>query len=315
MNFKNKIFCYIGFTVVIFIAALSLWIIFSNNKPPHKNKTELIRKNYKIYAPDLPETLYFANEKVPLENYDTRRGLDYEILKIMYWHSETILYLKRANEIFPIVEKILKQYKIPDDFKYLLVAESGMVNTTSPAGAKGYWQFMKNTAKEYGLEINDDVDERLNLEKSTIAACKYIKDAYNQFNSWTLAAAAYNIGKDALKKQLQKQKVDNFYDLLLNRETSRYIYRILAYKLIFSNPRNYGFVLDTADMYKPVKTITISVDTSITNLIDFAQKQGTNYRMLKILNPWLISNKLTNKKHKTYKIKIITLQNRKTYHF
>ena len=311
--FGNQIFCWIGLIVVILTSVFVILKIFTSAKEPPKDRIAEIKENYKIYSPPIPEKVDFAGEKVPLEYFDVKRALDYELLKIMYWHSETILYLKRANEVFPIVEPILKKYGVPDDFKYLLVAESGMVNVTSPAGAKGYWQFMENTAKEFGLEVNDCVDERYNLEKSTEAACKYILKAYRQFKSWTLAAASYNVGRDRLKKTLENQKVNNFYDLLINRETTRYIYRIIAFKLIMTNPENYGFRLEEQDLYHPVKYKIVEVDSSISNLVNFALQQGTNYKLLKKLNPWLISNKLDNPNHKTYKIKILTSDNRKGF--
>ncbi len=319
MENLKKISCFTG--SVVLIAGVVFFIfkfwIFGTNPQNRNTRIEEIHRNYRIYSPPMPDTpLYFAGERVPLEFYDVRRSLDYELLKIMYWHSETILYFKRANYIFPVIEPILKKYGIPDDFKYLMVAESGLTNVTSPAGAKGYWQFMKSTAKEYGLEINDWVDERINLTKSTVAACKYLRDSYGQFRSWTLAAASYNMGRDAFKKQMLRQKEKSFYNLLLNRETSRYMYRILAFKIIMTHPRDYGFNLDKEDLYYPVRTDTIEVDTTINDLIAFAKQHNTNYKILKQLNPWLISDKLVNKSGKVYRIAIPKLpEARKTRHY
>ncbi len=255
-----------------------------------------IDQNYKVYAPPLPKKLSFAGEPVPLQYFDVRESLDRELLKVMYWHSETFLYLKRAPRFFPIVEKILKQNNIPQDFKYLMVAESGMSCVVSPSGAAGYWQFMDYTAKKYGLIVNNEIDQRYDIYKSTQAACNFFKDAYNQFGSWTLAAASFNVGKNALSRAIQKQGTSNFYNLALNTETARYLYRILAYKLIMSNPQKYGFHLRKQDYYYPIKVRFIKVDQPVDSWIIFAKKYGTNYKILLLLNPWIRSDKLS----KTY---------------
>ena len=271
---------------------------------PDDKVWEEIKKNYHIYAPPLPKKLDFAGEPVPLQYFDVRRSLDKEILKIMFWHSETILYIKRSATFFPIVEPILKKYGVPDDFKYLLVAESGMTNVVSPSGAVGYWQFMERTAKKYGLIINNEVDQRYDIIASTQAACRYLLDAYNELGSWTLAAASYNSGKSYIKRQLARQKVDNFYDLAVNVETGRYIYRILAFKLILSNPQKYGFYVRKQDMYYPIKTKVIVVKGPVNSWIDFAHKYGTNYKILLLLNPWIRSDKLTNPNNYTFYVKV-----------
>jgi len=202
------------------------------------------------------------------------------------------------------MEPILKEYGIPDDFKYLALIESGLQNITSPAGARGFWQLMPKTAREYSLEVNDNVDERYNLEKSTIAACKYLLEAKAKFGNWTLAAAAYNAGKGGISKKLYEQQVTNYYDLLLVEETSRYLPRIIAVKEILKNPYKYGFIFDKSDLYTKEKTKTVLVDTTITNLASFAKKQDINYKLLKIHNPWLRENKLNNKSRKIYQIKV-----------
>lgn len=259
----------------------------------------------------LPEEVNFAGEKVPLENFDVREALDKELLVNTYWHSSTFLLIKRANRFFPVIEPILKKHGVPDDFKYLALAESGLTNVVSPAGATGFWQLLKSTAKENGLEVNDEkvsalyeVDERYNIEKSTEAACKVLKHAYGIYNSWTMAAASYNMGITGLNKQIARQYSRNYYDILLNEETARYIFRITSLKAIVGNPEKYGFSLSKEDLYQPYQSKDIVVSGPIKDIAKFAFQHGTNYKMIKILNPWLRSNVLTNKAGKTYTIKI-----------
>lgn len=261
-----------------------------------------IVQNYQVYAMPKPNDLNFAGEIVPLDNIIVQESLDREIHSNTYWHSNTFFYLKRANRWFPVIEPILEEYGIPDDFKYLAVIESGLINATSPSGAKGFWQFMKKTGADYSLEISEDVDERLHPEKATIAACEYLMNAYKKFDNWTLAAASYNMGKAGLNGQLSKQKADNYYDLLLNLETGRYVYRILAAKCIFENPEQYGFNFRPEDLYPPYETTVVEVDSSISDIAEFANALGTNYKTVKILNPWLKNNKLSNKGGKVYEI-------------
>jgi len=297
--------------VLLFVLKLFSYSKVEVNDDPTYQKE--INNNYSVYSPIIPDEYDFAGEKIPLENIDVREALDYEILKIMYWHSECILQIKRANKFFPIIEPILAKNKIPDDFKYLVVTESGLQNVVSPAKAEGYWQFLKETGKSYGLEINSEVDERYDIVKSTEAACKYLQDSYKRFGSWTLAAAAYNAGSGRISKDMTSQQVDNYYDILLNRETGRYVYRIAAYKLIMSNPRNYGFVLRKEDLYYPMKDTILEVDSSITDFVGFAKKYGTNYKTFKRMNPWLRSKTLTNSSKKTYYIKVPTKTGRLFY--
>ncbi|MBQ3832673.1 MAG: lytic transglycosylase domain-containing protein, partial [Bacteroidales bacterium] len=199
--------------------------------------------------PFIPDEIIFCEERVPLENFDVYEALDYELVVNMYRHSATITYLKKAKRYFPEIEKVLKENNIPDDLKYLCVAESGLSNVVSPAGATGFWQFMKSAANEYGLRIDTNIDERYNHHKSVVAACKYFKDAYKKFKSWTLVAASYNMGMGGVSKSIESQKVDNYWDLLLNQETARYVYRIIALKLVMENPSTYGFNLDEKDLY------------------------------------------------------------------
>jgi membrane-bound lytic murein transglycosylase D len=259
---------------------------------------------YEIKALKIPSNLNFAGERVPTEKNDIKERMDRELLVNTYWQSNGLLMFKRANKYFPIIESILEANGIPDDFKYLAVIESGLQNVTSPANAKGIWQIMKATGKENGLEINDNVDERYHIEKATQVACDYLNKAKNRLGTWTLAAAAYNGGNYGIAKRLETQKVDNYYDLLLGQETSRYVLRIVAVKEIMSNSEKYGFVYNYDDLYTMNPTNIVEVDSVITNIASFAQKFGTNYKELKIHNPWLRENKLNNASGKNYKIKL-----------
>lgn len=255
------------------------------------------------YSVKVPAYIDFAGEQVPIQTMDVKERFERELLSVSYWHSNTFLMLKRKTRWFPLIERILAEEGVPDDFKYLCVAESGLDNVTSPAGAKGFWQFMTGTAEEYGLEVNGEVDERFHVEKSTRAACKYLKWAKNKFGSWTTAAASYNMGVAGLDRQMERQGEPNYYDLLLNSETSRYIFRILSFKEILSKPQNYGFIIDSQDQYQPYQYREVMVDYSVSDFAAFAKKHGTNYKSLKILNPWLRDNMLTVK-HNTYLVKI-----------
>ena len=288
------------------IIGLASIFIYSTNYL-NINDTEynkLRDSTYSIYALPMPDSVSFAGDNVPLENFDVREALDKELHKITYWQSETFLYLKRANRFFPTIEKILEGQGLHDDFKYLAVAESGLTNAISPAGAKGFWQFLKATGKSYNLEINKEIDERYNLEKSTIAACKYLKNNYKKYGDWAMVAASYNTGQGNLNKQVTKQKTNNYYDLLLNSETSRYVYRIIAIKLILSNPEKYGFKYRQKDLYPAIKTYDVELSTSVSNFATYAKDLGINYKMLKTFNPWIRDNFLTNKNKKTYIIKV-----------
>ena len=254
--------------------------------------------------PYIPDEIIFCGERVPLENFDVYEALDYELVVNMYRHSATITYLKKAKRYFPEIEKVLKENNIPDDLKYLCVAESGLSNVVSPAGATGFWQFMKTAGNEYGLRIDTNVDERYNHHKSVVAACKYFKDAYKKFKSWTLVAASYNMGMGGVSKSIENQKVDNYWDLLLNSETARYVYRIIALKLVMENPSTYGFNLDEKDLYDEIETYTIKVDSTISDLTQFAIDNGTNLKMLKHFNPWLRTNTLPNQSRKEFEIEL-----------
>ena len=261
--------------------------------------------SYKVYAIDLPENLDFAGERVPIEDPDVYERLDREFLVNTYWQSNGLLLLKRANKYFPIIEPILKRNNIPDDFKYLAIIESGLTNAVSPSGASGFWQFMKAAAQEYGLEVTDQVDERYHIEKATQAACDYFKKAKRSTGSWTMAAAAYNAGIAGMNKQTSFQQTNNYYDLWLNTETSRYVFRILAVKEIMKHPKKYGFIFEKKHLYNELPTYNVMVDSTIENLTDFAKTYNITYKDLKIYNPWLRDRKLDNKEGKTYYIKIL----------
>ncbi len=263
-----------------------------------------IRADYRIYAPALPDTLTFAGERVPMNLYYVRESLDRELVSNMYYQSNTLFYIKRATRFFPTIERILREEGVPEDFKYLCVAESGLQCVTSPAGAQGYWQFMKTTGQKYGLEVTDDVDMRNHLEASTRAACRYLKDMKRRLGGWTEAAAAYNCGENGLGKRLAGQKQSSYYELLLNQETQRYIFRILALKLIMQHPQDYGYYVRRCDTYPEVPTTEADLSGQEVDLVDFAIEHGTTYKVLRSLNPWLSSSTLKNKAGKTYKVKL-----------
>ena len=253
-----------------------------------------------------PTSVNFCDETTPLNIADVKERFDRELLINANLHSSTLLILKRANRFFPVIEPILKQNNIPDDFKYLCVIESALTNATSQAGAKGFWQFMPETAKEKGMEINESVDERYHLAKATQAACDYLAKAKEKFGNWTLAAASYNGGINGIAKTLEAQQVPNYYDLLLTDETQRYVFRILAVKEIMKNPKLYGFNLENNELYQQIPTKIIEVDSTISDLAQFSKLQGINYKILKIHNPWLRDKKLVNLANKKYQIEIPT---------
>ena len=292
-------------TLVVLLSIMSIFSFSSKEHAENISVLNSLKEKYTIFAiPKPSSSIYFANERVPLENPDIWERYDKELLKNTYWQSNMMLLLKRANKYFPTIEPILEEEGVPDDFKYLAVIESALENVRSPKGAKGFWQIMPGTAKEYGLEVNSDVDERYHIEKSTRVACTYLKKAKERLGSWTLAAASYNRGMYGTDRLLSKQLSDNYYDLLLNSETSRYVFRILAVKEIMSNPRAYGFIFDTEDLYQPIPVRKIGLDTAIGNIAQFAKEQSINYKILKIHNPWLIQNHLNNRSRKYYEISV-----------
>ena len=284
---KTGVIAFVAFVSMFFIYAV---VIESKHQP----------------AKNFPMQIDFAGEKTPTNIADVYERLDREIITNTNYHTNSILVLKRANKVFPIIEPILAKYGVPDDFKYLAVIESSLVNAVSPAGARGVWQFMPATAKEKGLEVTDEVDERYHLVKSTEAACVYLLDAKQKFGSWTLAAASYNGGMSGVQRQLESQGVSSYYDVLLTEETSRYVFRILALKEIMTNPEAYGFKLPKETLYENIPTRTIEIDSTINDFASFATEQGINYKILKLHNPWLRDKKLVNKSRKKYLIEIPT---------
>lgn len=285
----------ISILIVIFVSGILVFAL------PGDEKEKAFREGTPMY---FPTAVDFAGESAPLQISDVRERLDRELLVNANLDATTVLIIRRANRTFPIIEPILQQYGVPDDFKYLAVIESGLLNATSPSGAKGVWQFMPDTAKERGMEVNELVDERYHLEKSTEAACKYLLAAKAKFGSWTMAAASYNGGMSGLSKKIEEQKVSNYYDLGLTDETSRYVFRILALKEIMKQPALYGFSIYPSELYPPIPTKNVEVDSTITDLTGFAVSQGINYKILKIHNPWLRDKKLLNPSKKKYEIKI-----------
>jgi len=261
------------------------------------------RPAYKWYPPPLPASLDFSGEAVPLDRWDVREKLDRELLVNAYLHGSQLYVLKLAGRYFPIIEDRLKANGVPDDFKYVCIAESSLnQNALSSVGAASFWQFMKDTGPKYGLEINDEVDERFNVVKATDAACNYFKEAYGKFGTWTAAAASYNCGQAGFANQADFQEATNYYDLIFPDETNRYVFRILALKYLLSHAKNFGLMIDASEEYKPLKSRTITVDQTIENLTDFAKQNNSTYKMLKTYNPWLRAHKLTVKPGKKYDI-------------
>ncbi|WP_394357288.1 lytic transglycosylase domain-containing protein [Dokdonia donghaensis] len=269
-----------------------------------KVQTEKLVNDYNVYAIPMPDGLNFAGEEVPVQNPDIKERMDRELLVNTYWQSNALLLFKRAHKYFPIIEPILAEEGVPDDLKYLAVIESGLTQAVSPARATGFWQIMKETGKEYGLEVNSNVDERYHIEKSTRAACQYLKKSKERFGNWTAAAAAYNAGNYGVSRRFEEQNVDDYYDLLLGEETGRYVFRIIALKEILNNPKKYGFNYRTEDLYTAVPTYKVEVDTAVTDFVKFAERFGINYKILKIHNPWLREPKLNNSSRKKYYIDI-----------
>ena len=287
------------------LLSLSALFIYALQDPPtDENFEKKIINDYNVYALQIPDELNFAGEPMPLSDTDIYERMDRELLVNTYWQSNALLMFKRAKKYFPVIEPILAKHGIPEDFKYLAVIESGLTNVVSPAGATGVWQIMPATGRENGLEVNDNVDERYNLEKATEVACKYLLKSKRDLGSWTLAAAAYNAGNAGVARRLKEQNVSSYYDLLLGEETGRYVFRIVALKEILSNPDKYGFNFREKDLYNTIPTFKVEIDTSVTNLTKFAERFDINYKVLKLHNPWLRDRHLVNKSRKKYVIDI-----------
>lgn len=302
---KNLFFLIIGFS----IASAAFYLLSFTNKKAIPDASGVPHKIYinspmQFVMPAMPDTIWFLNERVPIEKSDVKESLERELIITVYRNAQTILNLKRSTRFLPVIDSILQIYNLPSDLKYIAVAESDLSNAISPSGATGFWQFMKPTALEYGLEINEEIDERYHFEKSTHAACKFLKRAFNKYNNWLLAIASYNCGAARLDEYITAQKVNNYYDLLSNNETGRYLFRIIAIKLVTEKPELFGYFLNANDYYQPVAIKKISIDTTINNLVDFAQQQKVSYKNLKMANPWLMKNKLTVAKNKKYELAI-----------
>ncbi|MEC7864241.1 MAG: lytic transglycosylase domain-containing protein [Bacteroidota bacterium] len=302
---NKKYFYFLG-TAVLLLAVSQLFMYSTDLKSEDRLHQQQFNMKYGIFAIVQPEDLNFAGEEIPIYSSEIWERIDKELLKNTYWQSNTMLYFKKAHKYFPIIEPILKEYNIPDDFKYLAVIESGLDNVVSPSGAAGFWQIMKETGREYDLEINQEIDERYNLEKATIVACKYLQEAYNKFGNWTMAAASYNMGKNGATRKIEEQASNNYYNLYLNSETARYIFRIIAVKEIMQNPKKYGFMFRKKDLYTMPNFKTVQIDSTIANLPDFAKLHSVNYKLLKQFNPWLRAKSLPDESRRKYILKIPT---------
>jgi hypothetical protein len=297
-----------GFLVCFLIFSQLSFDKLRKGETKSEGPVELSKENEplpKWYAPRLPSAISFAGERVPLDQWDVRERLDREMLFNYYYQNNVLYILKLSNRYFPVIEERLKANGVPDDFKYLCIAESNLLaNATSRSGAVGFWQFLAGTAPGYGLELNSEVDKRRDLIESTDAACRYLKQAYQRFGTWTAAAASYNCGQGGYQKQADRQKTKYYYDLWLPEETNRYIFRILAFKSLVENAGELGFEVDEEELYYPVKTRVVKVSRSIPDLSQFAIANGTNYKTLRLLNPWLRTNSLRIKPGTGYEIKL-----------
>ena len=299
----KKQILFILLAITLAVSAI-LFISSDNVEKTEKERPKVMSMTANV---DIPKKMMFAGETYTFDRYDKRERLDRELNSFTYFHSTTMLLIKRANRYFPIIEPILKENGLPDDLKYLAVIESSMsTRAVSPARAAGLWQFMPATGKEFGLEVSNDVDERYHVEKSTVAACNYLKDAYNKYNSWSAAAMAYNGGQGRITRELNNQHAEHALDLWLVEETTRYFYRMLAIKLVFENPRQYGFVIKPGHLHKPMEFKEVEVTKSIADLAAFAKQQGITYAQLKDFNPWLRSRSLNVRSGKSYTLKIPT---------
>lgn len=281
-------------------------LISGCNQPENKEivKEVTIEKEAHFSMPEIPTSMTFCAQEIDLTTFDVKERMDKELLSNTFYHSSTYQYFKRAHRYFGQLERILAEENMPDDLKYLSLIESGLSQAVSPSGAKGFWQFMPAAAKQYGLTVNREIDERYDIEKSTRAACAYLKNSYAKFEDWPLTAASYNRGVGGISSDLASQKVSNYMDLHLNRETGRYFFRMLALKLIFESPEDYGFYPEEMYLYEPRKTREVEVKESITDLVDWAIANGSNYREVKVLNPWILGKTLTISNNKTFIIEL-----------
>lgn len=302
----TKVHLTLIYALLVLSLSLALFAVFSEHQMGAKLGLTSFSREQKdsVALFDLPAELSFAGEKVPLEQGDVVERLERELYVNAYWESNLILLFKRSKKYLPEIERLLQEQGVPDDFKYLAIAESGLLNASSAAGAKGYWQILEETGKEYGLEITESVDERYHLEQSTLAAAAYLKKAHQKFGDWTAVAASYNMGQSGFSKRQEEQFQRNYYDLYLNEETSRYLFRILAFKLLFENPAAFGYHLQEKDYYSLPEFREIEVSTDLPDLAKWAKEQGSSYKHLKRYNPWLRARELEVKKGKGYTIRL-----------
>jgi hypothetical protein len=285
---------------LISIGALAAVGLLGFDENVNNQKQVHLLENPVLVSPPLPREITFCREPVPVERFDVREMLEKQVLANMYSHASTAMIIKRAARWKGTFLRILREEGIPEDFFYLMVAESAIENARSWAGAQGFWQFMKTTAEEYGMEVNDAVDERNDPIRSCYAACAYLKKAFRRFGNWTLVAASYNMGMGGVNLQILRQQQFTYYNLHLNKETANYVFRIVALKIILENPEAYGFRIFPGDLYEPIPTRTVEVDTPITDLVGFARAQGTSYQMLKLMNQWIVGDELPNRTGKRY---------------
>jgi membrane-bound lytic murein transglycosylase D len=288
--------------LTVFLAFYFLEITFL--KSPHRSDVAYENNNFKVFGLNIPSNLRFCDEPVPVDNFEIRTNLEGEFFTNKYWKNNSAILFNKVAKWFPYIEPILKQEGVPDDVKYIAVIESHLSNQVSPAGAVGFWQLMPSAARNYGLIVNDEVDERLDVEKATHAACKFFKEAHKRFNNWTLSAAAYNLGMGGVERAIKRQKVNNYYDLLLNQETGEFVYRLMAYKTLLSNPIHYGIKRKKISYYSKIPVTTIKIDSSITDLTFLAKYLKCNKTQIKLLNPWLVKGTLTNPERQVYTLKI-----------
>lgn len=293
----------LGILTLSFVA-FKLFVFFTEAPANDDEYAAQFRAHYGVFALNKPDKLEFAGERVPLDQPEVYERFDRELLVNTYWQSNGLLLLKRSRRYFPTIERVLKEEGVPLDFKYLAVVESSFMPVVSPAGAAGFWQILPETAKAYGLEVNDEIDERYHLEKSTRAACRYLKEAKAKFGSWTMAAASYNMGMGGLEKQKNRQKSSDYYELYLNNETSRYVFRMLAVKRIFEDPASYGFKLRDKDYYAPIKSRKVQAVSPVADWVEFARAEGVSYKALKIQNSWIRGSALSVNPGKGYAVEI-----------
>ena len=293
------------FILLVFLVLSLLYRIWTYHHLTTRHAEPPDESLHARYEFALPRSLSFAGEKIPLEDRRVREQLIHLLIENSYDRSRSLEMHKLTGRWFPMIEKLLKKYGVPDDFKYLVLVESGFGSDVSHKGASGFWQFIPSTARQYGLEINGEVDERYDPEKATRAACRYILDSYKRFHNWTLTAASYNMGPEALQRQMKKQQEKSYFDLILNRETSVYLFKVLAMKEIISRPRLYGYTINKRQFFSPIPVKAVTIDSAISDLNAFAESQGTSMAMLRLLNPWLLGKRLSNPEHKTYTIKIL----------